>query len=129
MEFQEILTTIAKLVLIAIGVAVVMLIPKAKAWAEEKIGAQKLAKIIEYVTIFVAAADQILKTQDPTGAKRKAYVIDRLLAKNIEVTPEVDAIIEAKVLALEGKTAEPIAEVKKEEVKKPATKKAAPKTK
>ena len=49
---------------------------------------------------FVRAAEQMLKKDDPDGTKRKEYVIDRLRELGVEITNELEALIEAAVYDL-----------------------------
>ncbi len=76
------------------------LLPKIKQYLTEQFGQDKINKIGELVTVFVAAAEQLLKEDDPTGEKRKAYVVDQLKALGYEVTEWVNAYIESAVYNL-----------------------------
>lgn len=49
---------------------------------------------------FVKAAEQMFKKDDPTGEKRKAYVVERLCELGIKITEEINALIEAAVFDL-----------------------------
>lgn len=53
---------------------------------------------------FVRAAEQMLKKDDPDGTKRKEYVIDRLRELGVEITNEIEALIEAAVYDLNIET-------------------------
>ena len=56
-----------------------------------------------YETILSAAraAEQVFKDLDPTGAKRKQYVIDYLNTKNIEIsTSDFNTLLEDAVLEI-----------------------------
>ena len=55
---------------------------------------------------FVRAAEQMLKKDDPDGTKRKEYVIDRLRELGVEITNEIEALIEAAVYDLNIETAQ-----------------------
>ncbi len=67
-------------------------------WIKIKYDAEKRAKIYEYVDIAVNAADQILKVEDPTGEKRKQFVVDYLNDKGFKISmKDLDMIIEAAV--------------------------------
>ncbi len=57
-------------------------------------------KLRETIITFVEAADQMLKRVDPTGEKRKQYVLDSLKELGIEENTYVNALIEQAVLGL-----------------------------
>lgn len=63
----------------------------------DKIQDEKLRSI---VLTFVEAADQMLKETDPTGEKRKAYVLESLKELGIENSTYINALIEQAVLGL-----------------------------
>lgn len=71
--------------------------PKIRAWFVGKIGEQKEAKLWELVSTFCQAAEQMLKAEDPTGEKRKKYVVDQLTKLGYAVTEEINAMIESTV--------------------------------
>lgn len=48
----------------------------------------------------VEAAEQMLKADDPTGQKRKAYVVEQLTALGYAVNNQIEAYIEASVFEL-----------------------------
>lgn len=54
----------------------------------------------ELLYMFVRAAEQMFKKDDPTGDKRKAYVVERLCELGVKITEEVNALIEAAVFDL-----------------------------
>lgn len=69
-------------------------------WIKEKIEAEKLEKVMGWVTIAVEAAEQIYR-ESGMGAKKKAYVLDFLAKKGCTLdTDSVDAMIESAVLDL-----------------------------
>lgn len=57
-------------------------------------------KLRSMVKTFVEAAEQTLKDKDPTGEKRKQYVINSLKSLDIDYNDYVDALIEQAVLLL-----------------------------
>lgn len=66
----------------------------------QKVGTEKLNKIITYVQIAVEAAEQIYQ-ESGKGAEKKAYVIEWLGANSITVDEDkLDAMIEAAVYNL-----------------------------
>lgn len=76
------------------------LIPKLKAYLSARLNAEQQAELDRLIRAFVEAAEQTLKAEDPTGEKRKAYVVQQLQALNYEITSELDALIEAAVYGL-----------------------------
>ncbi len=74
-------------------------------YIKSKYGAQKLAEIQKWVRIAVEAAEQIFK-ESGLGEQKKAYVLEFLSSKGFTLDADsVDKMIEAAVLALNGKSA------------------------
>ena len=72
-------------------------------WMKGKVEAQKLEKIMDWVTIAVSAAEQIYN-ESGMGEKKKQYVLDFLEGKGLTVDiNSVDAMIEAAVYGLKEK--------------------------
>lgn len=70
-------------------------------YIREKYTKEQLRKISIYADIAVRAADQVLKIEDPSGKKRKAFVLDFMESKGFKLTEhELNIIIEAAVLNL-----------------------------
>ena len=68
-------------------------------WLRAKIGAEKMAELLRWVEIGVAAAEQLHSHTDPV--KKKNYVREFLKKKGFDVdTDDVDNAIEAAVLKL-----------------------------
>lgn len=97
MEIEAILTIVAKLAAALLAGGLVCLMPKISAFLEGKLGAEQSALLSNTVKTLVAAAEELLKEDDPTGEKRKAYVTEQLEALEVEVTNYVDALIESCV--------------------------------
>jgi len=95
-----ILSVIGRLLGAAAVIVAAYLTPKVKLWLECKAGTEATNGIILMVRELVKAADQLYKTEDPTGEIRNAYVKEQLKALGIEITNEVDAHIEAAVFDL-----------------------------
>lgn len=66
------------------------------------------SEIMKLVLCFVQAADQLLKDDDPTGEKRKQYVIENLEALGYEITDAIIAMIEGSVWQVNNATVEAI---------------------
>lgn len=63
-----------------------------------KYDAEKRSKIYEYIEIAVNAAEQILKVEDPTGEKRKQFVVDYLNDKGLKISvQDLNMMVEAAV--------------------------------
>ena len=92
MDYTELLKAIATVIFLVISMFVVP-------WIKKHIDAATLAKIITYVEIFVAAAEQIFDASQ--WEEKKAYVLQRLSEMNFKIDAEaLDAHIEAAVLKL-----------------------------
>ena len=79
------------------------ILPKFKAYLSAKLSAEQRDELDRLVNAFVEAAEQTLRADDPTGVKRKEYVVKQLKALNYEITDELDALIEAAVYGLKGR--------------------------
>ena len=80
--------------------ALVWLVYKLKEFVSSKIKDIEDKKLRDIVETFVNAAEQLLKDEDPTGEKRKEYVINQLHLLEIEVNGFVNAMIEEEVFRL-----------------------------
>lgn len=88
---------------IALAAAVItcFLVP----YIKSKYGAEKLNEIQKWVCIAVEAAEQIF-VGTGLGEQKKAYVLEFLASKGFTIDPDsIDKMIEAAVLALNGKSA------------------------
>ena len=75
-------------------------------WLKRKLTAEQQAELAEWVSIAVAAAEQ-LYTGTGRGGEKKAYVLSFLEAKGYTIdvdsmTDAIDALIEAAVYALKA---------------------------
>ena len=80
--------------------ALVWLVYKLKEFVSSKIKDIEDKKLRDLVETFVDAAEQLLKDEDPTGEKRKEYVVNQLHLLEIEVNGLVNAMIEEEVFRL-----------------------------
>lgn len=92
----DITQIILGLITVLIGLAEAFLIP----WLKAKAGSEKLAKIIDTIDIFVAAAEQIAARDGYDGAWKKAHVIALLEKNGFTVDETIDEYIEAAVIKL-----------------------------
>ena len=92
---------LVQIVLAIIGLLGTLITAIAVPLIKAKYDAEKRAKIYDYIKIAVGAADQILKVEDPTGEKRKQFVVDYLTEKGLKITMEdLNMMIEAAVQQL-----------------------------
>lgn len=92
-DITEIVKAVVELV---VGIAGIFLIP----WLKQKIGNEKLAKIVDTIDIFVAAAEQIANREGYDGAWKKQHVKELLEKNGVTVDDTVDEFIEAAVIKL-----------------------------
>ena len=92
----DITQIILGIVTILVGLAEAFLIP----WIKTKIGNEKLAKIVDTIDIFVAAAEQIATRDGYDGAWKKKHVIELLEKNGYTVDDTIDEFIEAAVIKL-----------------------------
>lgn len=91
---------IAGLVLIVFSVLAKKAEKGIVAWAEKT----ENADLKEIVQVFCEAAEQMFKIGDDTGKQRKTYVKNMLTICGIDVTEEVNAMIEAAVYQINRAT-------------------------
>lgn len=84
------------IITILVGLAEAFLIP----WLKAKVGNEKLAKIVDTIDIFVAAAEQIAARDGYDGAWKKQHVIELLEKNGYTVDETIDEFIEAAVIKL-----------------------------
>ena len=86
--------------ILKVVVSILVLSPLVIAYIKKLVDKAQDEKLRELILTFVEAADQMLKAVDPTGEKRKEYVLKSLHELNIEWSPYIDALIEQAVLGL-----------------------------
>lgn len=92
MDYTELIKAVATLLAIVVSMFVIP-------WIKKHVDATTLEKIIKYVEIFVAAAEQIFPKEQ--REEKKQYVLQRLAEMNFKIDAEaLDAHIEAAVLKL-----------------------------
>lgn len=84
------------IVTVLVGLAEAYIIP----WIKTKISNEKLAKIVDTIDIFVAAAEQIAERDGYNGAWKKQHVIELLEKNGYTVDETIDEFIEAAVIRL-----------------------------
>lgn len=84
-----------------IGVVTVLITYYLIPYLKTKLSKEKQDDFDKWVRIAVQAAEQLLKATDPTGEKRKKYVLDFLKKKGYTIDMDnVEAAIEAAVYEL-----------------------------
>lgn len=92
----DITTIIQAIITIIVFVIGTFLIP----WIKQKIGASQTDELLNWVAIFVRAAEQIFR-ESGMGEQKKTYVIQRLQEKGYSLDLDaIDDMIEAAVLDL-----------------------------
>lgn len=81
---------------ILVGLAEAYLIPLIKA----KVSSENLAKVVDTIDIFVAAAEQIAERDGLGGKWKKQHVIELLEKNGYTVDDTIDEFIEAAVIKL-----------------------------
>lgn len=81
---------------VLVGLAFAFAIP----WLKQKVGEAKLAKIVDTIDIFVAAAEQVAKREGYDHEWKKQHVIEMLEKNGYKVDDTLDDFIEAAVIAL-----------------------------
>lgn len=97
MEFENMMQIIEYVIQILAGILVVFILPTIKAWLSEKIGADNADFLYQQICIFAQAAEQLLKSEDPDGSKRREYVVRRVQELGIEVNQIILDKIESAV--------------------------------
>ena len=92
----DITQIILGVITLLVGLAESFLIP----WIKTKISNEKLAKIVDTIDIFVAAAEQIAARDGYDGAWKKQHVIELLEKNGYTVDETIDEFIEAAVIKL-----------------------------
>lgn len=92
----DITQIILGIVTVLVGLAEAYIIP----WIKTKISNEKLAKIVDTIDIFVAAAEQIAERDGYNGAWKKQHVIELLEKNGYTVDETIDEFIEAAVIRL-----------------------------
>lgn len=103
MEYIEIITKVIIPILGAILMYIVVPFVKKTVipYINSKTTETQRNMIYTIVLEIVAAAEQMLKDKDPTGEKRKQYVLDRLKDKEIDINmDELNDMIESAVLEI-----------------------------
>ena len=72
-------------------------LPKLKEYLDARLTAEQTSELERLIKAFVEAAEQTIHTR---GEDRKAYVVEQLKIANVEITEEIDAMIEAAVYHL-----------------------------
>lgn len=94
---MDITVIIEALITLLVAICTTFLIP----WLKQKVEAEKLQKVLNYVDVAVGAAEQLAKVYGWCDEKKKDYVVSYLTHTGIEVEYDVlDAMIENAVILL-----------------------------
>lgn len=96
----EIMDMVVKAVFGILGLLGIWLVGWVKDALKARVEAEQASELDRLIYDFVAAAEQMLKKDDPYGDKRKAYVTENLMKLGIAITEEVNAMIEAAVFGI-----------------------------
>ena len=80
------------------------LVPKARAWFETRITKDTQERIHQLVVSFTRAAEQLYHDVDPTGERRKKFVMEQLRRLDVEITEAVMNMIEGAVWEINTET-------------------------
>ena len=97
---DELTSLAAKIIGSLVGLAIVYIAKKVGSYLDERKSAEEQAKLENFISDMVAAAEQTLKKDDDSGSARLDYVQQMLIEAGYELTEAVCAIIESKVYAL-----------------------------
>ena len=78
-------------------VLIIFVIPKLREFLTGKIDEQALEQLILLIEKLVMAAEQEYKNIPKSGQLKKEYVVMRLEEMGVEITTEIDSLIEASV--------------------------------
>lgn len=98
MEMTDVIFTyLIKILAVLFATSATYLITKIKAYLSSKLDAEKLLELEKLIAIFVAAAEQQFKAEDPDGTGRKAYVEKQLIELGYVLSEEINSMIESAV--------------------------------
>lgn len=96
----ELIDLIVRVIIGLAGVFGLWLISKLSQALKVRAEAEQADELDKLIYQFVAAAEQQLKGDDPSGSARKAYVVHLLEQLGFKVSEEINARIEAAVYKL-----------------------------
>ena len=99
---DAILDKIVYLCLVLLLLVLLILAKRAYNYLKSLMSKEDAAKLDSFVWELVAAAEQMYKEKDPTGAVRLDYVQGMLMEAGYEITEAIRAKIESCVLKLGG---------------------------
>ena len=80
------------------------LAPKAKTWLEARTTKDAQERIHQLVVSFTRAAEQLYRSNDPTGEKRREFVMNQLQLLGVEITEAILNMIEGSVWEINTET-------------------------
>lgn len=97
---QQIIDIVVKVIFGLLSLAGLYLVRYIKAWLARRTTGQEETILDGVISQLVDAAEQTLKGTDPTGVKRKQYVMEQLLSLGYTITDLLNAKVEAAVFKL-----------------------------
>lgn len=101
---ENIYEIIGKLLAAVFVALLAYLTPRVKEWLEARTGKDHYDQLMQLVTAFARAAEQLYHDMDPNGDYRKRFVKEQLEALEIEVTESVLNMIEGAVWEINTET-------------------------
>lgn len=101
---NTILEIIGKLMAAFVVGLLACLTPKAREWLEARTGKTAYDQLMLLVTSFARAAEQLYHDVDPTGERRKKFVMEQLRRLDVEITEAVMNMIEGAVWEINTET-------------------------
>ncbi len=101
---QQIVEIVVQIVIALLGLGGLYLIGCLKKWLANREDEQEQTMVDALINQLVEAAEQMLKADDPSGFKRRRYVVEGLAQLGYTLTDILNAKIEAAVFRLNQRT-------------------------
>ena len=101
---QQIVEIVVQIIIALLGLGGLYLIGCLKKWLANREDEQKQTVVDTLINQLVEAAEQMLKADDPSGLKRRRYVVEGLVQLGYKLTDILNAKIEAAVFRLNQRT-------------------------
>lgn len=97
---DDIINAVIKLLAILLGVGLAYLGKLIAVWIKGRFEEREFEKLRDFISTFVAAAEQLYYHCDDTGSIRRNYVTDQLVALGYEITDTIYNLLESKVFEI-----------------------------
>ena len=101
---QQIVEIVVQIIIALLGLGGLYLIGCLKKWLANREDEQEQTMVDTLINQLVEAAEQMLKADDPSGLKRRRYVVEGLAQLGYKLTDILNAKIEAAVFRLNQRT-------------------------